>query len=135
MKNEINKNNNFDTEFEQFVENVITQKILPSLIAQNQKSAFDFMSCFSKSTDQFILQAERDENLNFITGHATLNYLEDNTMQVSFDFYFQNSQGAWINKKSSTSTFNVDEHLNAQAKLALIENKSLKFDIDKPTEQ
>ena len=89
----------------------------------------------SKGADDFILQTERDEGLNFVAGYAILNLLESGTMQIDFDFYFQNTQGSWINKKKQSKTFNVDEYLNPQAQASLLEHQSLKFDIDKPLDR
>lgn len=132
MINEPNNTNQDPNELEQFAKKLISNHILPSFIKKNKSSIADFISSFSKGTDKFILQAESDEHINFVAGHAILTYIQGNAMQISFDFYFQNSQGAWIDKKSQSEIFNIDEYLNAQAQSTLLEHKTLKFDIDKP---
>ncbi|MPW69465.1 hypothetical protein [Moraxella catarrhalis] len=122
-------------DLEQAAKEIISRNILPKLIKHNQTSAAEFVSSFSKGADDFILQTERDEGLNFVAGYAILNLLESGTIQIDFDFYFQNTQGSWINKKKQSKTFNVDEYLNPQAQASLLEHQSLKFDIDKPLDR
>lgn len=108
-------------------------EILPALVKFSQSSITQFIDSFSRDTDKFIIQTQNNELIDFVAGYATLNYIEGNQMQVVFDFYFQNPQGEWINKKSQTSVLLIDDYLNEQSKATLLEQKTLKFDIDKPT--
>ncbi|MFC0820697.1 hypothetical protein [Moraxella marmotae] len=106
--------------------------LLDAAIKLNQTSIHGLVNSYSARIDALILNTEKQENINYIAGHAILKLVSDTQMQLEFDLYFQNINGQWLNKKTASDTMNVHDYLEDESAAKLLNEKQIQFDIDKP---
>lgn len=98
----------------------------------NRATLIQFINDYSQLVDDLILKTEAQEKLSYQAGNVTLKTLPYNNMQFDIDLYYQNEQGAWVNKKQSSHTMDMETYLNDDAIAELNATKEMKFPVSKP---
>lgn len=84
---------------------------------------------YSETVDEFILETEKENDLNFVGGKFKMKFLEED-IGVIIECYFQNREKQWI-KKHSENKMNIDivDGLSLQR---LKKENEFEFNIEKP---
>lgn len=98
----------------------------------NRTTLLQFINDYSQLVDDLILKTEAQEKLNYQAGNVILKALPYNDMQFDIDLYYQNEQGAWVNKKQSSHAMDMETYLNDEAIAELNAAKEMKFPVSKP---
>lgn len=98
----------------------------------NRVTLIQFINDYSQLVDDLILKTEAQEKLSYQAGNVILKVLPYNNMQFDIDLYYQNEQGAWVNKKQSSHTMDMEIYLNDDAIAELNATKEMKFPVSKP---
>lgn len=106
---------------------------LEALDKLNKQDLESFVNDYSKYIDKEILNTQKNENLIFLSGKATLKVVDPQNMQFSLDIYYRNTLDKYINKKMEGNLMKMDDYLTEQAKLFLISKNEMTFDIDAPS--
>lgn len=112
------------------LESVIS--LLSQVNKNDIKDISSFIKMFSRSLDTFILETEQNEGLNYRAGTLSLKLLDNDSMKLISDLYFQNKDEKWIYKQTETRAMDMDVFLTQPSIDQLRLEKELKFDIEKP---
>lgn len=95
----------------------------------------EFLETYSDPLDKLVLNTEIQENLEYQAGNVILQALPNNTMQFHLDLYYQNKQGAWVNKRQSSHIMEMEIYLNDEAIAELNRQQEMKYPFAKPEKE
>lgn len=113
----------------------IVANSLENLLKQyeaKRTTILEFLETYSDLLDALVLQTETQENLEYQAGNVILQALPNNAMQFHLDLYYQNKQGAWVNKKQSSHIMEMEIYLNDEAIAELNRQQEMKYPFAKP---
>lgn len=96
------------------------------------KSIDEFASIYGDACDALIINAKKNETLNYISGILSINLVDEHQFSCSIELYFQNTAKKWIVKKAHSGNFQINEKLNIDAIHELQSQKTIKIEVIEP---